>query len=597
VTADGAANLAGAWARLLIDSLAEAGVTHAVISPGSRSTPLVLALAEHPRIDARVVLDERDAAFHALGLAKATGLPALALCTSGSAGAHYLPAAIEAATARVPLLLMTADRPPRAHHRDAPQTIEQARMFGTFARAAFDLGPPDPHPAALRALRQTAALAVARARFPEPGPVQLNAPFDKPLEPQPPNASDAVLAAAIEDALRGPAPCLVPAAGRPADGTVESVVAVCRAARRGVLTAGPLPAWDASARRAAGALAAALGWPLLADASSQLRFAPLGEAGHATRAGRIDLAWLDAPLRARFRPDVVLQIGGVPASRGYERLLAAEPGLPRVVVTRWGVADPYASATLIVNADPGATLEALLARRAALASADPGWLADWHALEDAAEDALATLAAPGDAPLSEAAAVRAALAALRDGDALGLSNSLPVRAVDLFAGADQRDLAVFSQRGANGIDGLIAGAAGFAAGAERPMLLLIGDLAFQHDLGGLAAARACPVPLAIVVLANGGGRLFDLLPLTEGSVSRAHFERFFLAPQGLDIGAAAAAFGIPHAAAGTARQLENALAGALARPGPVVVECRLAGPSAAETWRALAARVSDALAR
>ena len=597
MTADGPANLAGAWARLFIDSLAEAGVTRAVISPGSRSTPLVLALADHPRIDATVVLDERDAAFHALGHAKATGLPALALCTSGSAGAHYLPAVIEAATARVPLLLVTADRPPHAHGRDAPQTVDQARLYGPFARAAFDLGLPDPRPAALRALRQTAALAVARTRFPEPGPVQVNVPLDKPLEPQPPNASDGALAAVIEELLRTPTPRFAPPAGRPADGTIEAIAAACRAARRGAIVAGPLPAWEAGARHAAGELAAALGWPLLADATSQLRFAPLGAAGRAARVGRFDLAWLDARLRARFRPDFVLQVGGVPAGRGFERLLAAEPGLARVVVTRWGVADPFAPATLVVNADPGATLEALLARRAALASADPGWLADWHALEDTAEDALATLAAPGDAPLSEAAAVRAALAALRDGDALGLSNSLPVRAVDLFAGADQRDLAVFSQRGANGIDGLIAGAAGFAAGAERPMLLLIGDLAFQHDLGGLAAARACPVPLAIVVLANGGGRLFDLLPLTEGSVSRAHFERFFLAPQGLDIGAAAAAFGIPHAAAGTARQLENALAGALARPGPVVVECRLAGPSAAETWRALAARVSDALAR
>ena len=591
------ANLAGAWARLFVDSLAEAGVTRAVISPGSRSTPFVLALADHPRIDATVVLDERDAAFHALGHAKATGHPALALCTSGSAGAHYLPAAIEAATARVPLLLVTADRPPHAHGRDAPQTVDQARLYGPFARAAFDLGPPDRRPVALRALRQTAALAVARTRFPEPGPVQVNVPLDKPLEPQPPNASDGSLAAAIEELLRTPVPRLAPPDGRPADGTVEAVAAACGAARRGVIVAGPLPAWEAGALHAAAELAAALGWPLLADATSQLRFAPLGDAGRTARVGRIDLAWLDARLRSRFRPDFVLQVGGVPAGRGFERLLAAEPGLSRVVLTRWGVADPFAPASLVVHADPGATLDALAARRDDLTTADPEWLADWRALEAAAEEALASLTAPGDAPLAEAAAVRIALAALRDGDALGLSNSLPVRTVELFAAADQRDLSVFAQRGANGIDGLVAGAAGFAAAARRPMLLLIGDLAFQHDLGGLAAARACPVPLAIVVLANGGGRLFELLPLADGSVSRAHFERFFLAPQGLDVGSAAAAFGIPHAAAGTARQLADALAVALARPGPTVVECRLAGPSAAETWGALAARVSDALGR
>ena len=596
MTADGPANLAGAWARLFVDSLAEAGVTRAAISPGSRSTPLVLALADHPRIEATVVLDERDAAFHALGHAKATGLPALALCTSGSAGAHYLPAVIEAATARVPLLLVTADRPPHAHHRDAPQAVDQARLFGAFARAAFDLGLPDPRPAALRALRQTAALAVARTRFPEPGPVQVNVPLDKPLEPQPPNASDGALAAVIEELLRTPTPRFAPPAGRPADGTVEAVAAACRAARRGAIVAGPLPAWEAGARHAAGELAAALGWPLLADATSQLRFAPLGAAGRAARVGRFDLAWLDARLRARFRPDFVLQVGGVPAGRGFERLLAAEPGLARVVVTRWGVADPFAPATLVVHADPGAMLDALAALRGTLGTADPGWLADWRALDIAADDALAALG-HGDAPLAEAAAVRTALAALGDGDALGLSNSLPVRAVELFVGADQRDLAVFAQRGANGIDGLVAGAAGFAAAACRRMLLLIGDLAFQHDLGGLAAARACPVPLAIVVLANGGGRLFELLPLADGSVSRAHFERFFLAPQGLDVAAAAAAFGVPHAAAGTARQLADALAAALARPGPSIVECRLAGPTAAETWRALAAHVADTLAR
>ncbi len=597
MTDDRPANLAGAWARLLVDGFAEAGVRHAVVSPGSRSTPLVLALAEHPRLAATVVLDERDAGFHALGLAKASGFPALALCTSGSAGAHYLPAAIEAAAARVPLLLVTADRPPHAQQRDAPQTVDQARLFGPFARAAFELGLPDARPAALRALRQTAALAAARTRFPEPGPVQVNAPFDKPLEPQPPNEQDRALAAAIEELQRTPPPRIVPPPGRPDERTLDELAAACRAARRGVIVAGPLAAWDAAALRAAGDLAAALGWPLLAEATSQLRFAPLAPAGHAARIGRFETAWHEPRLRARFAPDFVLQLGGTPASRGYERLLLAQPALQRAVITRWGVADPHSPAPLVVNADPGATLDALLARCDSFGGAAPEWLAEWHALESAACDALAPLDAAVDAPLTEAAAVRTALLALRDGDALGLSNSLPVRTVDLFAGADQRDLLVFAQRGANGIDGLVAGAAGFATAARRRMLLLLGDLAFQHDLGGLAAARACPVPLAIVVLANGGGRLFEMLPLADGGVSPADFERFFLTPQELAIGAAAAAFGVPHAAAATPRALAEALAVALARPGPTVVEACLARPGAAESWRALVAGVADTLAR
>ncbi|MCU0223182.1 MAG: 2-succinyl-5-enolpyruvyl-6-hydroxy-3-cyclohexene-1-carboxylic-acid synthase [Acidobacteria bacterium] len=594
---DGPANLAGAWARLLVDGLAEAGVTRAVVSPGSRSTPLVLALAGHPAIETTVVLDERDAAFHALGRAKATGLPALALCTSGSAGSHYLPAAIEAATARVPLLLLTADRPPHAHLRDAPQTVQQSGMFGPFARAVFDLGPPDPRPAALRALRHAAALAAARTRFPEPGPVQLNAPFDKPLEPQPPNAADDELAAAIEQAGRGAGARFELPEGGPGERAQDALAAACAAARRGVIVAGPLPAWDTRARRAAGRLAAALGWPLLADAASQLRFGPLGDAGPDSRAGRVDLAWLEPRARARFRPDFVLQLGGVPAGRGYERLVAGEPELPRAVITRYGVADPFAPATLVVNADPAATLEALAARAAAFAPADPAWLAGWRALEAAAERALAEQAGDRDAPLGEAAAVRTALAALADGDALALSNSLPVRAVDLFAAADRRELAVFAQRGANGIDGLVAGAAGFAAASGRRTLLLIGDLAFQHGLGGLAVARACPVPLAIVVLDNGGGRLFEMLPLADGGVSPALFERFFLAPQALDAAAAAAAFGVPHAAAATPRELDRALAAALARPGATVVTGRIAGAGAAAAWRALAARVAELLDR
>ncbi len=595
--AGGPANLGGAWARLLVDGLAGAGIRHAVVSPGSRSTPLVLALAHHPRLAVTLVLDERDAAFHALGLAKASGLPALALCTSGSAGAHYLPAVIEAATARVPLLLVTADRPPHAQQRDAPQTVDQARLFGPFARAAFELGLPDARPAALRALRQTAVLAVARTLFPEPGPVQINAPFDKPLEPQPPNEQDRALAAAIEALERTPPPRLVPPAGCADERTIDELAAACRAARRGVIVAGPLAAWRAAPLRAAGELAAALGWPLLAEATSQLRYAPLGPAGHAARIGRFELAWSDPRLRERFAPDFVLQLGGTPTSRGYERLLLAQPDLPRAVITRWGVADPHAPAPLVVNADPGATLDALVARCDTLGSAAPEWLADWRTLEAAANEALAALDAAADAPLTEAAAVHTALLALRDGDALGLSNSLPVRAVDRFAGADQRELMVFAQRGANGIDGLVAGAAGFATAARRRLLLLIGDLAFQHDLGGLAAARACPVPLAIVVLANGGGRLFEMLPLADGGVSPADFERYFLAPQELAIGAAATAFGVPHAAAATARQLAEALAAALARPGPTVVEARLGPPGVAESWRFLTGRVADRFTR
>lgn len=585
-------NLAILWARLFVDALAEAGVREAVISPGSRSTPLVLALADHASIRVRVVLDEREAAFFALGTAKATGVPAVALSTSGSAPAHFFPAVVEASAARVPLILLTANRPPRLQLKDAPQTVDQARMYGTHARAFIDLGPPDARTESLRGLRQTAALAVAQSRSPEPGAVQVDIPFDKPLEPQPAGRADPDLEAELAKLRSIAFPRLAEGRPRLADGELDEIADRLSRSRRGIVLASALPAYAASRLRAAAELLERLALPLLVETSSQLRYAPVA----VPRVGALGLAWSDDARLARFRPDFILQIGGVPASHGFERLLARHPEIPRVVVTAHGIADPYHQAALIVRSDPAEAISAIAARRPPIAAADGEWTRGWGSLESAAREACLELFPIDDAPLTEASAMRAALDALPTGTALGLSNSLPLRSADLFCAPDERDVSVFFQRGANGIDGLVAGAAGFAEGVQRPMLLLIGDLAFQHGVGGLAAARGAGVPLAIVVLANGGGRLFETLPLAASAVRPSTFERFFIAPQRFAVGAAAAAFEIPSLSVGTPAALRRAVAQALAERGPTVIEARLAAPHAADQLRALDRRVGQLLA-
>ncbi|HEX7441643.1 MAG TPA: 2-succinyl-5-enolpyruvyl-6-hydroxy-3-cyclohexene-1-carboxylic-acid synthase, partial [Caldimonas sp.] len=299
-------DLHSAWARLFVASLAQCGVAQAVICPGSRSTPLALALAA--QLPTTVLHDERVAAFFALGQARLCGRPSVVLATSGTAPGHWLPAVMEAREAGVPLLLVSADRPWEMQEAQAAQTVDQLRLFGHHARAFFDIGLPDAHPAALRALPRIAAQAVLATQYPLPGAVQVNVHFRKPLEPQP-SGGDEPWRARLEAVARAGAPRLFAPQATPHPSAVAQLVERVRAAPRGVLVAGPMPAPLSVAFRAAvERFVAASGYVLLAEATSQLRFG-LDAAAQPVCAGAFDALLREPVLRERLRPDLALELG------------------------------------------------------------------------------------------------------------------------------------------------------------------------------------------------------------------------------------------------------------------------------------------------
>ena len=552
------------WAKVIVRALADAGVRTAVLSPGSRSTPLAAALADPASpVALHVVVDERAAGFFALGLARATGAPVALVCTSGTAPAHYYPAVIEAAMAEVPLVVISADRPPEMHGGGAAQTIDQTRLFGAHARTFVDLGPPSGDELALRATRRRVIQTVLAARAPRPGPVQIDVPLRKPLEPAAlEHPDDLALAARLEALSTRVAP---PQPARADDGAVAALAAALAASRRPFVVAGPRgldPARDGAVAAAVSRLARRRGAAVLAETTSQLRGALDPEV---TRLDRFDLV-----LAARLRdvgPDLIIQLGAEPVAAAWPGFLAAHPEVPRWVVAEHPWPDPHSSAAGVVLGDVADALERAAA--AAPAHADPGWLRTVAAADRRAAEVTESLLPDAGEPAMVSAALDGA------GDALVmLGNSLPVRVVDhVWCGGARR---ILSQRGASGIDGLIAGAAGAAASGQH-VVLVLGDVSFAHDVGSLALLRKANV--TVVVIDNRGGRIFEALPVRD-AVSADDFARLWLTAPDLDVVAIARGFGV---SAETVRSPDELLAAVAARR-TTILHVPVA-PSSARTFR------------
>jgi 2-succinyl-5-enolpyruvyl-6-hydroxy-3-cyclohexene-1-carboxylate synthase len=584
------------WAEVVLGAFRSAGVTQVVVSPGSRSTPFVLAALRVPDLMVTDVVDERSAAFFALGQARVTGRPSLCLCTSGTAGAHYLPAVIEAQLTSTPLLVMTADRPLELQACSAAQTIDQVKLFGDHVQAFVELGAADSAPATLRATRRAVAQAVVAART---GPVHLNVRARKPLEPQVAQTADEV---AVAHRVRAEAarPLVQALGSEPvvlAEAALDQVAEACRSSVKGLIVCGP--AGPRQAPRAADVteLARRTGYPVLAEAASQLRFAGLGDE-------LID--GFDWPLQVddfarAHAPEVILQLGAPPTSSAWERFVERHTGTRRYVIAGSAWADPSGRAVAVAQADVGRTVRALVERLShgdLRVPIDDEWIARWSQANAVTWATVSSLL-ERTGPLSEAQAVRTTIAHVRPESLLMLGNSLAIREVDAFCPKGIARCEVLSQRGASGIDGLVSGAAG-AASMGRPTLLLLGDVSLLHDLGGLHVASKVPAPLAIVVLNNGGGRIFEQLPIGgsgSGETTPARALDHFTTPHTLDFGHAAALFDLPYRRAETLSELEQALAQANAHQGATLVEVRVAPRDAAETAGALRASIAQALAR
>ncbi|HEU4974066.1 MAG TPA: 2-succinyl-5-enolpyruvyl-6-hydroxy-3-cyclohexene-1-carboxylic-acid synthase [Baekduia sp.] len=506
--------------RAFVDELARCGVAGACTSPGSRSTPLVLTLARDGRIPVTSHVDERAAGFFALGLVKATGRPAVLACTSGTAAANYAPAVIEAHEARLPLIVLTADRPPELRDVGAGQVIDQIKLYGSAAKWFVEVGSHGATPDRLRWMRQLACRAMWTALDDRPGPVHLNVPLREPLvldEPLP-----------AEEPGGGGRPGGAPWTARTtAPQDPAPLVDWLRERRRGVIVAGR----DESGGPMDGvaALADAMGWPLLAD--------PLSDA----RRGGAAIAHYDALLRderwaasAAAGAESVLRVGDLPTSKPLRQWLRGLD-VPQAGLLSGGAWH-----------DPDATLERVFdLRPAALAAidepwpVDDAWLGTWRAADASAARALA--ATLGD-DLSEPAVAREVATAVPAGARVVVAASMPIRDVETFWPVDAPASAI-SNRGANGIDGTISTAYGVAAASGAPTYLHIGDVALAHDVGGLLAGKRLGLPLTIVVVDNAGGGIFEFLPI---ATQRDAFEEHVLTPTGLDVEAVAALYGAAY---------------------------------------------------
>lgn len=590
-----------AWTDVWATALADAGVEVCVVSPGSRSTPLVAALARSRRFDGAampVIIDERAAGFYALAVARSSGKPVALVCTSGSAPGHYLPAVIEAAMAQVPLVVVSADRPPELQDAGASQTVPQLRLFGDQVRAAVDLGPPSGEVLAMRAVRRRVIQTVTSARGPVPGPVHLNVPLRKPLEPAAPaTEAERALAAEVQQIAALPVAARPPRLAAPVE-MIEELAAALLAEPRGWIVAGALPEQCAAARDDVFALAELLGYPLLAEAGSQLRLGPRPPGVLALDSADLILG---ARLAGATAPRLLVQLGAEPVAPGWHAAQPLLAGAARFsLAAHWQ--DPPSLARVLLG-DPVTTLAALRARVAAgLAGAvrEPSFGRGYAEAEAEARAQLgAAMAARED---NELGVLAAALAAAEEaaGAAAGeaaasaptattgaprllLGNSLPVRVIDQAAtqlAAWRSFLPVVTQRGASGIDGWLAGAAG-AAHDGRPVLAIIGDVTFAHDAGSLALLAAARAPIALVVVDNGGGRIFDHLPVARAELGGDVYARCFTTAHGLDPVAIARAFGV-RAELAPARPLEvqRAVARALAQPGATLIHVPVAADGA-----------------
>jgi len=564
-----------ALARAFVDELARAGVTDACLAPGSRSTPVALALARDERIRVHVHLDERSAAFFALGTARMSGRPAVVLTTSGTAASNLHPAVLEAHHGRVPLLACTADRPPELRDTGAGQTVDQHALFGSAVRWQADPGPPEDRADAGAHWRSMAARAVAVALGPPAGPVHLNLPFREPLVP---TGAELVPAPGRTDGR--PWVSVVPPQRKPDDSTVARLAASVRDMPRGVLLAG----WGAAVSpRTAIRFATAAGWPVLADPLSGLRVGP-----HA-------VSTYDALLRIEdiavsHRPDVAVRIGAPPTSKIAARWLGAD-------VVQWMVdpdgawLDPQRDAQEVVACDAELLLGAVAD---VLGSAPPSvdWLEGWLHAEARARGALDELLDAGQDPF-EGRVARDLVGGLPDGASLVVASSMPVRDVESFA-APRDGLRVLANRGVNGIDGFTSTALGAAAVATGPLVALLGDLCFLHDGNGLLGASSRGIDATLVVIDNDGGGIFSFLPQADDA---EHFEALFATPHGLDLAAVAAVHGVPCVAVEKAGALVPAVDDAIRAGGVRLVLVRTDRAENVarhrEAWTAVASAVSQ----
>lgn len=579
-------NINRIWADLLVEELIRAGVGLFCLSPGSRSTPLITSVAANPRAEHIMHYDERGTAFYALGYARAARRPAAWITTSGTAVANGMPAVVEASVDAVPMLLLTADRPPELRSSGANQTIDQVKLFGEYVRWEFDLPAPDPaiDPAVVLT---TADQAAYRARRMPAGPVHLNAMYREPLAPEPDGGRYGTYVRGLRGWMEerrtytryGTAPAV------PDDAEMGALWARLRRARRGLVVAGRL---DTRAQAdAVRWLSDRLGWPLLPDVCSQLRCGTDAPADHA--ASYYDLLLTSESFQTDHRPDAVLYFGGRATSKRLNRFLAdTHPPVFAVVKESPERMDPHHRVTDRLEADIIRFCDVMAAL-----SDDAADVSEWTSAWTAASDKVCRVvddAVRGE--LSEPAVARFLSRRVSEGSGLMLANSMPVRDVDTYGSDAGGAPFVAANRGASGIDGTVASAAGLARGLQRSVTLLIGDLALLHDLNSLGLLPAAFHPVIVVIINNHGGGIFSFLPIARHDDV---FEPYFGTPHAFGFEHAARMFDLGYDRVGSMHELAAAYEDALAEGRSWVIETTTSRTENVEIHRSLEASIAGAL--
>ncbi len=541
--AESLANPTYTYVSAFIDELCRSGVRHVVICPGSRSTPLAMALAEQQSMRMWMHVDERSAAFFALGLAKRLGGTVALLCTSGTAAANFFPAIIEAKLTHVSLLVLTADRPHELRDCGAPQSIDQNRLYGTYVKWFVDVALPEATNTALRYVRTLANRAVALAQAVPAGPVHLNFPFREPLTPGPlpdlplPSSAQCDSTACCGRPDHTPYVTVYDSSlAGPSAATLAQLAANIRARRHGLIIVGPQD--DRALIEPLTQLARRLGYPILADPLSQLRCGDHDQT-HV-------LSSYDAFLRIesfveRTSPDFILRFGAMPTSKPVLLYLKRYSSCPLVVIDKHsGWEEPTQLAADFIHDDPVALCHDVIAQVQPLDDvASSAWLTTWQQADRVTRQTMQN-SMQGYAELFEGRIFTELAELLPDDATLYVGNSMPVRDLDTFFWNTARHIRVLGNRGANGIDGVVSSALGASAAAEDATVLVVGDLSFYHDLNGLLAAKLHSLNLTIVLVNNDGGGIFSFLPQADYP---EHFERLFGTPTGLDFRSAVQMYG------------------------------------------------------
>ena len=545
------------YANCFVDALVAAGLKRVCLTPGSRHTPLVLAFARHRgRIQLYSHLDERSAAFFALGMALAADEPVALACTSGSAAANFFPAIVEASQSRLPLLILTGDRPHELRGSGANQTIDQVKIYGDYARFFVDLPLPEAHPPAL-ALRNLRSLAARALAMTTEGPAHINLPFRKPFEP---GADD-------ELAIDRRASPRIMSPGPPRPLALDALLPLEALSRKGLIYCGhgscrTTADADHAARFAAG-LSRISGFPVLAEATSGLRFA----AGDHQPLSAYE-SWAGADGMDLDSVETIIRFGAPPLSNVMGDILARAQLAHHIVISRdWS--DDTHSATRHISLTP-ASLGATILPDLQPPAANLAFRERLLAADAIARQVIQREIETGD--YFDGAAVNDVVDLLPAGAAIFAGSSLPVRQLDQFGHAGHKRLQVFANRGASGIDGNISTALGIgAAGGGRPLVAIVGDITFYHDMNGLLAARRLGLPVTIALLNNGGGGIFQRLPMRG---IEPEFSDYFITDPQLDFSHAAALYSLDYTRVHDRGDFRSAFSESISRPGRGIIEVR-----------------------